>query len=220
MAIREGLSFDELNKLYAEEKEGDLRSMPFDQFFGEMGISKEQKNKRIDTAEDIKAFILIALREMYYEMHEGEYGEYNPTETIRNGYRSLIDRLAVPLTVMFEALHPEEVATEVVSATMNHPEDPYFFSEDRAMLIAENEANSIWNDAEFQDAILTGKTHKTWNAILDKRTRDTHRDINGTTIMIVEPFEVGGSLMMYCRDESMGADASEVVNCRCWLTYY
>ena len=218
MAIREGLSFDELNKLYADEKEGDVRSMPFGQFFGEMGISQEQKDRRIDTAEDIKAFILIALREMYYEMHEGEYGEYNPTETIRNGYRSLLDGLAVPLTVLFEAMHPDEVAAEVVSATMNHPEDPYFFSEDRAMLIAENEANSIWNDAEFQDAILTGKTRKTWNAILDKRTRDTHRDINGTTIRIDEYFMVGDSMMMFPRDTN--GSAEETVNCRCWLTYY
>lgn len=219
MLIPDGVNFDELNKLYAAEKGDDLRSMPFDQFFGEMGISQEQKDRRIDTAEDIKAFVLIALQEMYYEMHEGEYGEYSPTETIRNGYRSLIDRLAIPLTVMFEALHPDELATEVVSATMNHPEDPYFFSEDRATLIAENEANSIWNDSEYQDAILTGKTRKTWNAIMDRRTRDTHRDINGTSVLIDEPFFVGDSLMMYPRDESMGASAEEIVNCRCWATY-
>ena len=219
MAIREGLSFDELNKLYVEEKEGDLRSMPFEQFFGEMGISKQQKDKRVETAEDIKAFILIALREMYYEMHEGEYGEYNPTETIREGYRSLLDRLAIPLTAMFAALHPEEVATEVVSATTNHPEDPYFFSEDRATLIAENEANSIWNDSEFQDAIMTGKTNKTWHAIIDNRTRDTHRATDGTTIPIMDAFWVGDSLLLFPRDESLGSSADEIVNCRCWLTY-
>lgn len=217
MRIPDGVNFDELNKLYAAEKGDDLRSMPFDQFFGEMGISQEQKDRRIDTAEDIKAFVLIALQEMYYEMHEGDYGEYSPTETIRNGYRSLIDRLAIPLTVMFEALHPDELATEVVSVTMNHPEDPYFFSEDRATLIAENEANSIWNDSEYQDAILTGKTHKTWVAMKDKRTRDTHRAVDGTTLRIDEYFQVGEAMLLYPR---MGCEyPEEVVNCRCTLIY-
>ena len=217
MAIPDGLSFDELNKLYAREKDGDLRSMPFEQFFGEMGISQEQKDKRIDTAEDVKVFMLIALQEMYYEMHEDAYGEYNPSETIRSGYRSLLDRLAIPLTAMFAALHADELAAEIVSATMNHPDDPYFFSEDRATLIAENEANSIWNDSEFQNAILTGKKHKTWVAIKDKRTRETHRAVDGTTLRIDEYFSVGEAMLLYPR---MSCEyPEEVVNCRCTLIY-
>lgn len=221
MQIPDGLAFDELNKLYAEEKGDDLRSMPFEQFFGEMDLSPRQKEQRIKTAREIKDFMMIALAEMYYEYVEGDYGEYDPTETIRDGYRSMLDRMAIPLTVLFAATHPDSVATEIVSATMNNPDDAYFFSEDRAMLIAENEANSIWNDSEFQDAIMTGKTMKRWSAILDKRTRDTHRDIDGTAIPIMEPFMVGDSLMMHPRDgETFGASAEEIVNCRCSVTYY
>ena len=220
MTIPDGLSFDELNKLYVKKKEGDLRSLPFEQFFGEMGLSKEQTNKRIATARDLKVIMLIALQEMYYEMHEGGYGEYNPTETIRDGYKSMLDGLAIPFTALFAALHADELAAEIVSATMNNSDDAYFFSEDRATLIAENEANSIWNDSEFQDAIMTGKTRKRWVAILDKRTRDTHRDVNGITIPINEPFQVGDSLMMYPRDaDTFGASAEEIVNCRCWLVF-
>lgn len=220
MLIPDGVNFDELNKLYAAEKGDDLRSMPFDQFFGEMGISQEQKDRRIETAKDIKAFMMIALAELYYERQEGDYWSYDPSGTIQNGYRSIIDRLAIPLTALFLATRPEEIAAEVVDATMNHPDDAYFFSEDRATLIAENEANSIWNDSEYQDAILTGKTRKTWNAIMDRRTRDTHRDINGTTIPIDEPFLVGDSMMMFPHDaDTFGASAEEIVNCRCWATY-
>lgn len=218
MAIPDGLSFDELNKLYVEER--DLRSMPFEQFFGEMELSEEQKRRRIDTARDIHSFIILAIMELYYEMHEGNYGEYDASGTIRDGYRALLDRLGIPLTAFFLATHADAVAAEIPLAAMNHPNDPYFFSEDRARLIAENEANSIWNDSEFQDAILTGKRRKTWHAIIDKRTRDTHREINGTTIPIGEPFEVGESLMMFPRDESMGASGGEIVNCRCSVTYH
>ena len=59
MAIPDGLSFDELNKLYVEEHGDNLRSMPFEQFFGEMELSQEQKRKRIDTARDIYEFMLF-----------------------------------------------------------------------------------------------------------------------------------------------------------------
>lgn len=221
MTIPDGLPFDELNKLYAAEKGDDLRSLPFEQFFGEMDLSQEQKERRIRTAREIKAFMLIALQELYYENVEGDYGEYDPTATIRDNYRSMLDNLAIPLTAMFAATHPDSVASEITVATMNNADDAYFYSEDRATLIAENEANSIWNDSEFQDAILTGKTMKRWSAILDRRTRGTHRDINGTAIPIMEPFVVGDSLMMFARDsETFGASAEEIVNCRCSVIYY
>lgn len=219
MAIPDGLSFDELNKLYEGEHGDNLRSMPFEQYFGEMGLSQEQKDRRIETAREIQGFMRLAIMEMYYELHEGDYGEYDPSGTIMDNYNSLLDRLGIPLTAFFAAMHVESVASEIQLSTMMHSEDPYFFSEDRAMLIAENEANSIWNDSEHQDAILTGKTRKTWDAIIDKATRDTHRDINGTTIPIDEPFQVGDSLMMYPKDESMGAGAEEIVNCRCSVSY-
>lgn len=220
MQIPDGLPFDELNKLYAEEKDGDLRSMPFEQFFGEMDLSPRQKERRIRTAREIKDFMMIALAELYYGFREGDYTEYDPFTTVKENYSSMLERLAIPLTALFEATHPNSVAADIVAATMNNEDDAYFYSEDRATLIAENEANSIWNDSEFQDAILTGKTMKRWSAILDRRTRETHRDINGIAIPIMEPFMVGDSMMMYPHDESMGASAEEIVNCRCSVTYY
>lgn len=216
MAIPDGLSFDELNKLYVEEHEGNLRSMPFEQFFGEMELSAEQKRRRIDTANDVYAFMLLAIEEMYFETYEGNYGEFDPSGTIRESYQSLLEKLGVPFTVMLQ-YRPEELAAEVVLATLSHSDDPYFFSEDRAMLIAENEANSIWNDAEFQDAILTGKTRKTWVAIKDKRTRKTHMEVDGATLRIDEYFLVGEAMLLYPRMSC--AYPEEVVNCRCTLTY-
>lgn len=220
MAIPDGLSFDELNNLYEAEHEDNLRSMPFEQYFGEMELSLEQKDRRIETAREIQGFMRLAIMELYYELHEGGYGEYDPSNTIREGYSSLLNRLNIPLTAFFAATHVESVASEIPLSTMMHPDDPYFFSDDRARLIAENEANSIWNDSEFRDAILTGKTTKVWSAIVDKRTRDTHVEVNGAEVPIWEPFEVGGYLMDYPRDESYGADQSEIANCRCSVIYY
>lgn len=220
MAIPNGLAFDELNALYVEEHKDNMRSMPFEEFFGEMDISEEQMEKRIETAKDVKAFVLLALMAMYLEYTEGTYGYLDVGAEMSQNYKTMLERMDIPLTAYFSASHADSIATEIAVATMNHSDDPYFFSEDRAMLIAENEANSIWNDSEYEDALLTGKTRKTWLAIIDKATRDTHREVNGKTIPIDQPFEVGESLLQFPRDESLGAGPEEIVNCRCSVTYH
>jgi len=213
-----GLSFDELNRLYEADHRDSLRSMPFDRFFGEMDLSQEQKDKRKRTAREIQQFMLLAIMSMYNMMEEGGYDFSDASRIITQRYNDLLDELGLSLTAFFAASHVESTAAEIVSATLNHPDDPYFFSTDRARLIAENEANSIWNDAEYQDAVLTGKRYKTWHAIMDNRTRETHREVNGTTIPIDQYFVVGNSLMFFPRDSS--ADPEEVVNCRCTATYF
>ena len=213
-----GLPFDELNRLYEADHRDSLRSMPFDRFFGEMDLSQEQKDKRKRTAGEIQQFMLLALMSMYNMMEEGGYDFSDASRIITQRYNDLLDELGISLTAFFAASHVESTAAEIVSATLNHPDDPYFFSTDRATLIAENEANSIWNDAEYQDAVLTGKRYKTWHAIMDNRTRETHREVNGTTIPIDQYFVVGNSLMFFPREAS--ADPEEVVNCRCTATYF
>lgn len=215
-----GLPFDELNRLYEESHRDSLRSMPFDRFFGEMDLSQEQKDKRKKTAREIQQFMLLAIMSMYNMMEAGGYDFSDASRIITQRYNDLLDELGLSLTAFFVASHVESTAAEIVSATLNHPDDPYFFSTDRARLIAENEANSIYNDAQFQDAILTGKTRKGWRAIIDSRTRGTHVIANGTEIPIDQPFEVGESLLMFPRDVSLSPDPSEIVNCRCTAYYF
>lgn len=218
MAIPEGLSFDELNKLYKKEHGDDLRALPYEQYFGEMDLSAEQKERRIRTAKEVEKFTLYALMSMYY-LRDGGY-DYGPVGTeMADSYNSMLEEMAIPLTGFFAAMHVQDTVNEIISATLNNPDDPYFFSEDRAMVIAENEANSIWDDSEYQDALMTGKTSKRWVAILDKVTRDTHRDVNGVVVPIDQPFYVGDSLLMFPHDASMGAGAEELVNCRCSVIY-
>lgn len=53
---------------------------------------------------------------------------------------------------------------------------------------------------------------KQWMATLDKRTRDTHRELDGETIPVKETFWNG---LMYPGDPD--GDPSEVMNCRCTL---
>lgn len=56
--------------------------------------------------------------------------------------------------------------------------------------------------------------------IRDKKERETHLRVGRTIKPIEEPFVVGESLMQYPKDTSLGADSSEIVNCRCTIRYF
>jgi SPP1 gp7 family putative phage head morphogenesis protein len=58
---------------------------------------------------------------------------------------------------------------------------------------------------------------KTWLATNDKRTRKSHRDVDGTTVRLDETFLVGGVRMDRPHDPTAPAD--EVIQCRCTLTF-
>lgn len=45
--------------------------------------------------------------------------------------------------------------------------------------------------------------------------RESHLQVDGLEVDENEPFELPGGLLMYPHDTSMGADASEIINCAC-----
>ena len=67
-------------------------------------------------------------------------------------------------------------------------------------------------------SLMTPK--KTWVSMHDNRVRDTHIQADGQTVPVDEPFTLGGGLLMYPTDQSLGVSFSEVVNCRCWAMYF
>lgn len=208
-----GLSFDQLNALY--DAEHDRMSMDYDEYFGDMDLSDEQKDRRKDSAEDLEEVfeVLLALV-LYLYMEEA----YDYSEAIAEAQEAYQDILAgADVSDYYREVHVPNAVNSVVNTMLQNPDNPFNFSVDRAIMIAENEANSIWNDAEYEEALKSGKKYKTWHTIIDKRTRATHREINGKTIPIREYFVVGNSLMLFPKDSS--ASDEEVVNCRCSLTY-
>lgn len=95
----------------------------------------------------------------------------------------------------------------------------YWLSDDRAMLISENEANSIYNYDEYREAKKSGKTKKTWITELDDKVRFTHTMAEGKTVDIDGLFLVGDSLFRFPKDTMYEPSASETVNCRCACKY-
>lgn len=106
-----------------------------------------------------------------------------------------------------------------IGATMFANEDfGRWLSEERANLIALNEANWKWNNEEYFDA-KSRYTKKIWHTALDEKVRLTHMLVEGVEVGIDEPFHVGGYLMNYPLDSSLGASATEIINCRCTVEY-
>lgn len=68
------------------------------------------------------------------------------------------------------------------------------------------------------DSQATGRLVKVWNSLLDGRERDTHHAAHGQEVGIADPFTVGGALLRFPGDASMGAPLRERINCRCYVT--
>lgn len=211
------LSFDELNKLY--DGKYNRKSMPYEQYFGEMDLTKEQKKERISFAEkfeEVMMFLFFLLL-TFEEYGNAEESQDFIIEQVKQKYKDLV----IDYTALDEYIEEyiDEFVEEVIKTTNNHSDEPYYKSEDRATLIAENEANSILNYVDYIKAIDNGFTKKKWKTELDNKVRRTHEPMEGKVIDISIPFVVGESLMLFPKDTSYGADAEELVNCRCTIEY-
>lgn len=234
MAIQD---FDNLNILKR-------RSIPYDDYFGEMELTVQQKQRRKDLAiilEDIIAIWLVVIEQEYqndshdeimdkqlltnmvYEAVDGKgfFAIESEQDTyikdfVKNTYKTTIDNLEDSNDVV-----PKEDIEEPKSVD---DVEPYWTSEDRAKFIAENEANTIINTAEYNEAVARGFTDKIWMAYPDDRVRETHEITNGAKIPIDAYFYVGAARMLYPKDVtselSTGADCpEEIINCRCTIKY-
>lgn len=94
----------------------------------------------------------------------------------------------------------------------------------KAMRIVRTEAHRAitrgFEDVAQRTAELTDGSDyiyvKTWRSRGDQKVRDTHRDLNGVTILVTDEFESNGKKAL-CPCQF--GDPSEDINCRCRLVY-
>jgi len=197
-------------------------AIPYEQYFGEMGLSKAEIERRIRLAEDLDdVFMLLFLLitadlALGNKIDEAYYIDYATRQ-----YKDVLDEHGIDADERYPwlATHIQEAAKEVVEQNAKKPDDEWNTSDDRAMLIAENEVNSVCEYTAFQDAVDSGKTRKTWNTMLDTKVRHTHEEQESLTIPIMETFKVGAYEMYQPKDTSLGAGMEEIAGCRCWCTY-
>lgn len=206
------VSFDELNKLV-----GMKRSEPFEKYFRPMRISKEQKRERQRLAEMLEEEFLYIMSYMFYA-----YPTLNEQMVIdlRDGYIRQLEELGI--AVMVNDIYyrqAQKFAIDCIESTQRHKDDPYYYSADRARLMAEDQSNFVGDISDFADALDAGCTMKTWNTVGDNHVRYSHEEVEGLTIPIDELFVLQGGLLAYPHDVSHGCDSSEVSGCRCSLSF-
>lgn len=232
------MTFDELNQLV-----GYKVSEPFDEYFAPMRINKKQISFRINLAEKLDGVFLALLAEYFYAEQMGVIVQSDIFMRTRQQYLDAINE-TVNLAVVskcingkqptdaelqrqqdeferFITAHAMSVITHTVDVLTRNRDFEFFYSADRARAIAENDSNTVLNDAELWAAEFGGKfTKKTWHTIMDGRERDSHAEINGTTIPLQDFFYLRGGYLLFPRDNEYGdADDSELSNCRCSLSY-
>ena len=72
------------------------------------------------------------------------------------------------------------------------------------------ELNAV-DDKKTQKTVLV----KTWNAVLDEKTRGSHADADGQTVEASDVYTVQGQSLNFPGDDSLGASADNIINCRC-----
>ena len=205
------MTFDELNQLV-----GYKVSEPYYEYYEPMKISREQKRKRIELAERLDEVFLAMLMECFYAEQYDTIVSSDIVQRTRDAYIEAISESVEPDEYLYN--HGIEVIVAALTVLYKHRNDPFYFSEDRARAIAEGDSNSVFNYTEYEEA-ARNKRYKTWNTIMDGHERDSHAEVNGTTLPIGEPFTLRGGQVQFPRDDSMSVSDDEICGCRCSLSF-
>lgn len=210
----EGMTYEKLNEMIENP-----RSEPFDSYFEDMELSESEKNNRVSLAEKLEDNFLPILIFLFTLKR---YNRVIDWEEIRLRFE-INYRTGIDGTINLDKFTENRIKTfsyDVIESTQNHIDDVWYYSIDRAKFISENESNISWEYQTYIDAVNAGKTKKKWITMRDKRVRHTHRQVDGKTIGINDIFLVGNSMMLHSGDSSMGAEAKELISCRCTTKYF
>jgi len=184
-------------------------------------ISRDQSLK----ADDLFVTGRLGFNERIVELMRQYYGVnlLNDAELMTQYSREVIAR------VLSKAAETGASFDDVVAELLRHPE----FSAMRARRIARTETVTAANAGAMVYAQNSGNVmEKVWIAVKDKRTRHSHRDIDGTRLDIDTAFNMPrsqqnakyGDISMQqpgARQQPNGlpVPAVEVVNCRCTVAF-
>lgn len=193
------MKFDELNQLK--------------RFFSIMDV--ENKDKRVSLAFELyEALLYIFIMIDTEKRLDKEKAAQDYYESLKLRFGDIFAKEELS----YEEDYLNDVVEEVIDTTFRHLDEPYYVSKERALLIAQNEANTVMNSVDFKTAKAQGKKYKRWVAIEDERTREAHTIVDTTRIPIDEMFLVGNDSMRFPHDYINGSPEN-LINCRCSCIY-
>ena len=164
------MKFDELNRL-------------FKGYFDVMDISEEDKRKRVDCAfffYDAVWYVLTMIRLELKNNSLVDKGSY--VKSLYYRVKEKLDENDFEYDEDYLTMFSEQIVDttfDYIEEDDEDFEDDYFLSEQRAISVAENEANNVLNKADYKKAKREGKLYKTWISELDSKTRPWHWDAYG-----------------------------------------
>ncbi len=192
------------------------------EYFEPMGIDEEQKEARQDLAYDLYLLFFSIFATMQAQMlNEAEIDADYFANAVSVGLFNEVYKHANNLENDANIpIYIPMIASKIIQTTINNIDSEYWTSQDRSITVAETQALIYMATDDFDGALAEGYVYKTWCTFGDNRVRNSHRNLEGTTIPIEEPFVTDdGSELMYPCDISLGASDNEIVGCRCWLEY-
>ena len=184
--------------------------LSFEQYFGEMNISEEEKKKRIEFAKQMEELFII----LFVLMKQSE--DYFDTSSTEQRLEDILSDNGIKLTDSMLNLIIERI-DDIADITQRHIDDGYYTSDKRAKLLAEEETNTFLNRSDYEEAIQSGMKRKQWLTMKDHRVRNTHYEVDDEIIPINDDFIVGGCKMAFPRDTK--GNPEEIAGCRCTIKY-
>lgn len=202
--------FDKLNNLRSQ-------AIPFEKYFGEMDLDDNEKERRVELAKllDDMFFYYLAM------LLDDEKEEIDTRKSLKEEFRNIVSNFFKDTINEADYVYGyiDGAVDSIIDTTLKNSSDEWYTSQDRASYLAEDNTNPLANYYQDRQALLEGKTHKTWRTILDGKERHSHFIANAQEVPIGTAFNVGNSKMMFPGDLSLGADLNEIVNCRCSCFY-
>lgn len=202
-------------------------------FFGEMDITTSEKRMRVIMAAALQPILLQyydtiqrSLKVSPFELASAALYAAAAAEFVRGyveffnryypRYLSTLGAQGAGAATEWARSHAEDLSLWILNTTIQGDNTSIY---DRFLNTTRTEVNAIGNLAQMNAAFNSGKKRKRWKTFGDSKVRNTHREAAGQTVPIDEPFIVGGYRLMFPCDSSLGASASETVNCRCTVQY-
>ena len=167
-----------------------------------------------DTVDYIAIMISVAMEEIYELAWYGELDTAGIGDDIRPTERQIQDCINQPVGDMTLT----ERINGYIAETDN--EVPVSTIIDKIKAAVEDDGFRVYENAVLECGLALDDegyiVTKTWNAIIDEVTRETHFELNGTTIPVDEYFVTSGGAAALA--PKMFGVPSEDIHCRCVLT--
>ena len=179
-----------------------------------------------ETSERFKAFKLTGKKDIFDNFVENSIYSILASNVLTTATTVSSNTVATASAVIMQtmvnavsnpiAAEPENVANAIANRIGGQN------SVSRAMTIARTETHKAANVSQYTRAESAATDSGLdvvveWISTNDGRVRDSHKNTNGQTRPMGQPFNVGGESMKYPSDPT--ASAENTINCRCVLGY-